>query len=99
MRKVELGNSWNHVIFLEEKKFNLDGPEGFSYYWHDLRKEKRIFSKRQQGGEIVMIWAAFSGEEKTSVAYCPLKMTSKDYINVLEKHFLPFWLDSNQNST
>jgi hypothetical protein len=31
----------------------LDGPDGNSYYWHDLRKEKEIFSKRQQGKLLV----------------------------------------------
>jgi len=50
---------WQSVIFSDEKRFNLDGPDGFQYYWHDLRHEDKIYSKRQFGGGGVMVWAAF----------------------------------------
>ena len=42
-----------------KKKFNLDGPYGYRYYWHDLRKEKQYFSKRHFGGGSLMIWGAY----------------------------------------
>ena len=45
-----LNEAWEEMIFTDEKKFNLDGPDGFQCYWHDLRKEPQIFSKRKFGG-------------------------------------------------
>jgi len=50
---------WSQVIFSDEKKWNLDGPDGFSFYWHDLRKSERFLSRRQNGGGGVMVWGAF----------------------------------------
>ncbi|POM66138.1 Transposase [Phytophthora palmivora] len=45
---------WRRVVFSDEKKFNLDGPDGYQYYWHDVRNEQEIFSKRVSGGGSVM---------------------------------------------
>ncbi|KAK2579788.1 hypothetical protein KPH14_012181 [Odynerus spinipes] len=56
---IKKRNMWKHVIWSDEKKFNLDGLDGFNYYWHDLRKERRVMSRTAQGGGSVMIWAAF----------------------------------------
>nr|CCA16867.1 Hypothetical protein W07E6.6 putative [Albugo laibachii Nc14] len=53
------GEKWESVIFAEEKKFNLDGPDGLQYYWHNLRHGKQVFTNRQAGSGLLMIWGAF----------------------------------------
>jgi transposase len=54
-KHVHWTKKWRKVLFSDEKKFNLDGPDGWNYYYHDLRKETKILSRRQMGGGSVMI--------------------------------------------
>ena len=60
-----MGFNWNQVMVSDEKKINCDGPDGFAFYSHDLRKEEKVFSKRTRGGASVMVWAAFEINGKT----------------------------------
>ena len=45
----------HNIIWSDDKKFNLDGPDGFSYYWHDLLKEAEISLTGSQAGGNAMI--------------------------------------------
>ncbi|GBM19121.1 Transposable element Tc3 transposase [Araneus ventricosus] len=56
---IPFGDNWMAVLFSDEKKLNLDGPDGNRKYWHDLRKQPRSFLSRKSGGGSVMMWAAF----------------------------------------
>ena len=40
-------DKWKKMLFLDEKKFSLDGADGFPRYWHakDVSPPKEIFSK------------------------------------------------------
>ncbi|KAH8373041.1 hypothetical protein KR009_011029 [Drosophila setifemur] len=43
---------WRRVVFHDERRFNLDGPDGFSYYFHDLRNYERTLSQRPRGNSV-----------------------------------------------
>ncbi|CDF33202.1 unnamed protein product [Chondrus crispus] len=88
---------WYKVIWSDEKKFNLDGPDGFAFYWHDLRKDKRIFSRRQGGGNSVMFWGAFCGTKKCELVLLEGNQNAEDYIQTLESYLLPF-IDQELNA-
>lgn len=83
-------DEWDNVVFTDEKKFNLDGPDGFAYYWHDLRKEAQFKFSRNFGGGSLMVWAGCSKVGKTQLAKITCRMNSKNYIDMLEDIFIPF---------
>jgi hypothetical protein len=80
---------WKSVIFTDEKKFNLDGPDGLNSYWHDKRKEKLRFEKRQQGGASIMFWGAMGARGLGPLVKVEGNINSAKYQDLLRDHFLP----------
>ena len=78
------------MIFSDERKFNLDGPDGFAHYWYDLRKEPQYFSKRQQGRGSVTIWVAIAHNGVSNIAVLNSTMNSEKYCQILTNCLLPF---------
>lgn len=68
----------------------MDGMDGHRSYWHDLRTEERIVSKRQGGGVVVMIWKAFSSNGCGTIEFLGGRQDFKDYSYFLENHLLSF---------
>lgn len=95
---------WKKILFSDEKKFNLDGPDGWAYYYHDLRKEEKVFSKRQFGGGSVMVWGGIGYNKKTDIVFVSGKMKSRHYLELIdtqlkkysEKHYHMKTLFSNR---
>lgn len=84
---------WRQVIFSDEKKFNLDGPDCYSHYWHDLRDKDVTRSKRNFGGGTVMVWGGFSYNSKLPICWISTKMNSVNYCDLLEEVLVPFLED------
>ena len=89
--RLHMNRSWTHTWFTDEKRFCLDGPDFTTYYWHDLRKDPVVVSKRQADGGGTMVWAGISSEGKTSLCFCQNTINAAGYQRILNDHFLPFY--------
>ncbi|GBN40257.1 Transposable element Tc3 transposase [Araneus ventricosus] len=81
---MSYGDKWMAVLFSDEEKCNIDGPDGNIKYWHDLRKEPMSFFSRQSGGGSVMVWAAFNFNGQVDLAFLDGRQNSPKYIETLE---------------
>ncbi|GMF54586.1 unnamed protein product [Phytophthora fragariaefolia] len=81
---------WASTIFSDEKKWNLDGPDGYQRYWRDIRRPARRTIRRQTGGGSVMVWGGFSATGKTKLAVLVGRQNSDDYVYTLSEYLLPY---------
>jgi hypothetical protein len=75
---------WQNVVFSDEKKFILDGPDGFSYYFHDLRHNNPPKMSHNLGDGTVMVGAAFSMRSKTPICWISTKIDSRSNTDLLD---------------
>ena len=57
-KNISLTIEWTIDIFSDEKKFSLDGPDDFQYYWHCLKQKEQYYSSHQKGEVSLMVWLA-----------------------------------------
>jgi hypothetical protein len=88
--RKDAGSVWDSIIFSDEKKWNLDGPDGFQHYWRDLRQSARQTKRRQAGGGSVMVWGAFSARGKSPLVVLTGRQNSDDYVHTVSEFLLPF---------
>jgi len=91
--KKYMKTDFSKVLWTDEMRATLDGPDGWARGWIQTGKEAPFRLKRQQGGGGVMIWAGILDNELVGPFRIEdgVKMNSETYCAFLERSFLP-WL-------
>jgi len=77
------------VVFTDEKKFNLDGPDNWlSYHLKHNDEPKR--QKRQQGGGGIMAHCTVLSNGKIKLFFCEKYINGEAYKSMLQSEILPF---------
>ena len=73
---------FSRVVFSDECRATLDGPDGFATGWV-LKNETPTIFRRQQGGGDVMFWGAIVDDEVIGPFRVPegVKMNADNYIS------------------
>jgi transposase len=87
---ISYDSEWRNVWFSDEKKFNLDGPDGYNYYWSlDGTSNNKIkFSKTRSPKGSVMIWGAINFSFKIDLVIMEGKFNSIKYCEMLGDNFI-----------
>lgn len=81
---------WHQVVFSDEKRFNLDGPDGYNYYFHDLRKEEHFLTRHHSREGGIMVWGAISYYGTFEIQFVSSRMNANKYKEVLQNAFPHF---------
>ena len=84
-RKNALEKEMEKGTIFRWKRFNLDGPDGLKYYFHDIRKETISAIRLQMGGGSMIVWAGIGYFGKTSIKFIDGKTYSVRYINLIKE--------------
>lgn len=87
---VKDASYWRKVTFSDEKRWCLDGPDGWNSYWADIRLPREIFSKRVNGGGGIMCWAGVSWRRKKERAFVTNKIDAVRYCSMSDEYYQPY---------
>ena len=84
---------FSQVIFTDECRATLDGPDGWAQGWVSSDHTPPIRMARQQGGGGVMFWAAIIDDKLIGPFRVEdgVKINANTYSAFLDKHLRPWW--------
>lgn len=85
---------WTKIVFSDEKRFCLEGPDHCRYYWHDIRTEKLVYPKNAFSTGI-MVWAAISNNGFKAMDFINGTINALKYQNILRENLVQHW-DSSE---
>ena len=90
---------FSKVVFTDESRVTLDGPDGWSKGWVLQDRKAPVSKRRQQGRGSIMIWAGIYGDKLfgTYKVNDEVKLTSQSYCQFLDKIFQQLLLNQDQD--
>lgn len=93
-RRVELARfwieslwPWHKVVWSDEKRFTLDGPDSWSSWMRE--GENMVRNRRQQGGQSLQIWGMVLPDGRLFVKELNQRSRSEHYIQLLDDFAKP----------
>ena len=85
-------DEWNNVVFSDEKKWNLVGPDGLTSMWVNMKKNINT-SLLTRATKSVMVWGAISASGPLKLVLMKGKFNTKKYIEMISTNLF-FHADS-----
>ena len=84
---------WDTIVFADEKRWSLDGPDGVHKSWIKKNEKRPTTWRRPAKGGSVMVWGGFSWCGTTKLAFIDQNLNKAGYENVLKTHLVPVICD------
>ncbi|KAA8494982.1 Transposable element Tc3 transposase [Porphyridium purpureum] len=78
--------NWAAIVFTDEKKFNLDGPDGFHKTCVERAADVPYVWSRHSGGGGCMVWGAISARGKIHLHFIEGSFTAAKYVSMLREN-------------
>ena len=85
-----LNEAWKHVIFTDESKICVFGPDGNNRVWRRpgiALLDHHITPTVKFGGKSVMVWGAITYQGVGRLEFIDTRMTASSYIAILESQY------------